>query len=242
MTITAIIQARMTSTRLPGKVLMKAKGKPLLEWQLRQISTCKTLGEVVIATTTNVQDDPIVDLAREMGFNCFRGSEFDVLDRYYQAAVTFNASHVMRLTADCPLLQPDICDKIAQEYLDGPFDYVATGFNFVHGVNCEAFSFQALKTNWSEAKDPYEREHVTPYIYRNKDKFQTKRVYDSEDNSRYRITVDYEEDYVLVKHLIENVEANSHGYIAIQDIKTYLDENPHIYEINKLHICRHSVE
>ena len=235
--VTAIIQARMTSTRLPGKVLMEVMGRPLLSYQIERLRFSKRIDVIIIATTTNKEDDPIVELTREEGLKVFRGSEDDVLDRYYQAAKKYNVKHIMRLTADCPLIQPGICDRIASMYFQMGCDYLRTGPTFAEGLDCEIFSFSALEKAWKNAQLQSEREHVTLYFSNHPELFEIKTVENETDDSRYRITVDEEEDYLVVKAIIENLYSGNEEYINIEEIKTFLESNPQIYAINK-HVTR----
>lgn len=232
MNVTAIIQARMTSTRLPGKVLMHAGGKPLLQWQLEQLRPSQAIARVVIATTLNADDDPVEDFARQQGVPVYRGSELDVLDRYFQAAKTFGAEHVMRLTADCPLVQPQICDLVAREYFDAGADYAITGSNFAEGVDCEVLRFAALERSWKDAAKASEREHATLYIRNHPEIFTIRQVNNDRDDSSYRITVDQQEDFQVVEAILENVSPGPDGSIAIGQVREFLDAHPEIHRLN----------
>jgi len=234
--ITAIIQARMTSTRLPGKVLMEVMGRPLLSYQLERLRVSREIDEIIVATTTNEEDDPIVMLAQKEGLASFRGSEEDVLDRYYQAANLYGVQHIMRLTADCPLIQPDICDVIAREYFDTNADYTFTGPSFAEGLSCEMIRFRALERAWKEARRKSEREHVTLYIRNHPEKFRSLTVEHDSDQSRYRITVDEREDFLVVRAILEHLYRKSHCF-TMNEIKPFLDTHPEVYSLNA-HIVR----
>jgi spore coat polysaccharide biosynthesis protein SpsF len=231
--VTAIIQARMTSTRLPGKVLMEVMGRPLLSYQIERLRFSKRIDEIIIATTANKGDDPVAELAHKEGLKVFRGSEHDVLDRYYQAAKEFKIKHIMRLTADCPLIQPNICDRITFAYFQMGCDYLRTGPTFVEGLDCEIFSFRALDKAWKNANLKSEREHVTLYFRNHPELFAIKTVENETDDSKYRITVDQEDDYLVVKAIIENLYGGNDKYFKIEEIKSFLESNPGIFAINR---------
>jgi len=230
--VTAIIQARMTSTRLPGKVLMEVMGRPLLSYQIERLRFSKRIDNIIIATTINKEDAPIVELAQKEGLNFYHGSEDDVLDRYYRAAKKYNAAHIMRLTADCPLIESDICDSIANTYFENGVDYIRTGETFAEGLDCEIIGYRALTLAWFQAKLKAEREHVTLYICNHPDLFKTMVLENETDDSKYRITVDEENDFLVVKTILKNLYKGSDGYFTIREIKSYLDAHPEVYKLN----------
>jgi len=230
--VTAIIQARMTSTRLPGKVLMEVMGRPLLSYQIERLRFSKRIDEIIIATTTNKEDDPISEVAQKEKLNFYRGSENNVLDRYYQAAKKYNATHIMRLTADCPLIAPDICDSIADAYFENGVDYIRTGETFAEGLDCEIVGFKALTKAWLEAESKSEREHVTLYIRNHPELFKTMVKENETDDSRYRITVDEEEDFLVVRTILENLYKGNDSYFTVREIKSYLDSHLEVYKLN----------
>lgn len=167
--ITAIIQARMGSTRFPGKVLKEILGKSILWHLISRIEKAKLINEIVIATTKNEIDRPILKFAEENGIKSYAGSEEDVLDRYYQAAKKFSADPIVRITADCPLMDPEVIDSVVQFYLDNKYDYVANTLEpitFPDGMDVEVFSFKNLEKIWKEAILPSQREHVTFYFWK----------------------------------------------------------------------------
>lgn len=230
--VTAIIQARMTSTRLPGKVLMEVMGRSLLSYQIERLCFSKRINNIIIATTVNKEDDPIIELAQKEGLNFYRGSEDDVLDRYYQAAKKYNTAHIMRLTADCPLVDPNICDRIADAYFKSGVDYLHTGETFAEGLDCEIIGFNALARMWVKAKLKHEREHVTPYIHNHSGFFKTMVKENDIDDSKYRITVDEEADFLVVKAVLENLYKGNDSYFTVREIKSYLDTHPEVYRLN----------
>jgi len=230
--LVAIIQGRMGSTRLPGKMLMQVMRRPLLSYQIERLRLSKLITRIIIATTTNAEDDPVVELAQGEKVETYRGSEHDVLDRYYQAAKTFSAEHVMRLTADCPLIDIDTCDRISNEYFTSGSDYVRTGETFAEGLDCEIMSFEALERSWRNAKLTSEREHVTLYIRNHTEQFAVKIVENETDDSKYRITVDEEADFHVVEAILKNLYIRERPYFGIEAIKKFFKANPEIYALN----------
>lgn len=239
----AIIQARMGSTRLPGKVLKKVLGKPLLEYQLERVKKSRLIDEIVVATTVKEQDQPIVDFCMEKGVSCYRGSEEDVLARYYEAAKAYEADIVVRLTSDCPVIDPDVIDRVIQAFLeDEEADYVSNTLErtFPRGMDTEVFSFQALEQAFQSARMQSEREHVTPYIWKNSDRFSIKSVFHRDDLSIHRWTVDTPEDFELIKKMIEHLYRVQRDF-SMEDMLQLLDQHPQWKEINA-HIEQKKVE
>ena len=222
----------MTSTRLPGKVLMEVMGRPLLSYQIERLRFSKRIDNIIIATTTNKEDAPIVELAQKEGLNFYRGSEDDVLDRYYQTAKKYNVKHVMRLTADCPLIDPDICDSIANAYFENNVDYIRTGESFAEGLDCEIMGFNALAKAWRNAETKHEKEHVTLYIRNHPELFKIMVKENDTDDSKYRITVDEEEDFIVVKTILENMYKGKGTCFSTGKIKNFLNKNPEVYQLN----------
>ncbi len=182
MKVVAIIQARMGSTRLPGKVLQDLAGEPMLARVVNRAWQAELLDDVVVATTTQSTDDAIAHLCAEHDWLCFRGSEEDVLDRYYRSALAHQADVIVRITSDCPLIEPEIIDRVAQEFLERQpeIDYAYNGLSrrtFPRGLDTEVMRFDVLKRAWHEDLNSTWREHVTPYIYRNPDLFRIHSCY-----------------------------------------------------------------
>lgn len=235
MKTTIIVQARMTSTRLPGKVLKKVLGKPLLVYQLERLLRVKLADEIVIATTTNETDLPIVKLCSDLAIPCFRGPEEDVLARYYGAARQFPGEVIVRLTSDCPLIDPQVIDKVIQHYLNSPqLDYVSNVLerSYPRGMDTEVFSFKALQEAYLEAADHSQREHVTPFIYHQPSRFSLANVSYQEDQSRHRWTVDTPEDLELVTRILEALYPYKPQF-TLGDILSLLVEQPHWMAINE---------
>lgn len=236
MNIVAIIQARMTSTRLPGKVLLEVQGKPLLEYQIERVLRSKLLNDIVIATTINDTDNPIVEFCERVGIKYYRGSEHDVLSRYYEAAKKNNADVVVRLTSDCPIIDPVELDKVINTYLTSmdAYDYVSNSLirSYPRGMDTEVFSFKALEMTYQNATKNYEREHVTPYIYQNESIFEIKNVKYKEDESKHRWTVDTPEDFELICKIIEELYPLNRNF-SLEDILNIFNLYPEWFDINK---------
>lgn len=203
-----IVQARMSSTRLPGKVLRTVLGKPLLEYLWERLKKVTQAEQVVIATTTNRADDPIVEFCKTRGINFYRGSESDVLARYYETATKFRADCIVRVTADCPLIDPEIVDEAIirfKDYGDEECNYLSNTLErtYPRGLDCEVMSYDALEAAHTVARQLPEREHVTPYIYTHPHIFRLQSLTSETDDSRYRWTVDTEQDFELIKMMLE---------------------------------------
>ena len=230
--IGCIIQARMGSSRLPGKALMKSdSGKPLLYYVINQLRYCSKIKNLVIATTTNQEDDEIEKFANNNSVNVFRGKEKDVLDRYFQCAKKYSFSTIVRITADCPLIYPQIVDKVVEQFFSGNYDFATNTLTrtFPIGTDVEVFSFSALNRAWENAQLPSEREHVTPYL-RNKENYKIINVENDKNISNLRLTVDRIEDVELIKQILNNISINP---IHLEDILELFSQKPELIEINK---------
>lgn len=227
-----IIQARMGSSRLPNKVLKKICDKPMLEHILKRTLQSKKVEHVMVATTLNEEDKQIDELCHKIGIDCFCGSENDVLDRYYQAAKQYNPRNVVRITADCPLIDPELIDKIINVHLNGNYDYTSNTLveTYPDGLDTEVFKFSALRKAWENAVLASEREHVTPYI-KFKGDFIKFSIESDIDLSKYRWTVDTEADFEMVVK-IYNALYSENRIFMMDDILTYLRKNPWIVDIN----------
>jgi spore coat polysaccharide biosynthesis protein SpsF len=242
MKIGIILQARMGSTRLPGKVLMKADETNLmLDYSINQLKYCMNSDKMIIATSNLKRDDPIEEHCKISNIDFFRGDEQDVLDRHYQCAKKYSLSHIVRIPSDKPLIDPQIVDSIIEFFKKNDFDYVANFeiiqknnsliFNSTYpsGTEVEIFSFNALEMAWKNAKSPDEREHVTPHLYLNPKIFKIKHIHQSENLSHFRWSLDYENDMYLIREIIKGI---SNRPILTNDIIKLLDENPKLYKIN----------
>lgn len=233
MKVVAIVQARMGSTRLPGKVLKEVLSRPLLSYQVERMKKATLIDELVIATTP-FNNEPIIELCEREDVAYFVGSEKDVLERYYQAAKQFEADIVVRMTSDCPLIDPNIIDQVINMYLKNDFDYVSNTQlrTFPRGMDTEVFSFDALERAYHEAKIEYEHEHVTPYLYLNKDKFKIGQYTQENDTNNIRLTVDTPEDFELIRRIFEALYANN-PHFSLEDILMLLQQYPEWLDINK---------
>lgn len=206
--IVGITQARMGSTRLPGKVLRRAAGRSLLDWQLSRLSRCHSLDALVVATTDLPTDDVLARHALALGVPVYRGSEADVLDRFYRAAEAAGADIALRFTADCPLIDPDLVDALVTYFLSQPLDYAGIDVSrYPRGLDAEIVTVSALRTAWHEATAPFEREHVMPFLWQQPERFRLGYL-DREDvvgngDTPWRWCVDTEQDFALVCHLLD---------------------------------------
>jgi spore coat polysaccharide biosynthesis protein SpsF len=204
----AIIQARMGSTRLPGKVLLPLVGRPILSRVVERTARAERIDEVVVATTVDPSDEPIVNLAAAEGWAVERASESDLLDRYIQVARAHEADIVVRITSDCPLIDPALIDQTIEAFVDGRGDYASNTLvprTYPRGLDVEVVSMDALEAAWRDDADPASREHVTPFLYRNPDRFRLVRVSGPDDRSAHRWCVDVPEDYELVRRIYDEL-------------------------------------
>ena len=229
--IVAIIQARMSSSRLPGKALADVAGHPMLWHVAGRVRDARRVDKVVVATTDQPSDDAIAALCQQEGIACFRGSENDVLDRFYHAAKSFAADIVVRITADCPLIDPEVIDKVIARFQGGDCDYVSNAIRYTYpdGLDTEVFSFTSLQQAWREASKPAEREHVTPYLRAGK--FRVENV-ESESPvlpGEYRWTVDHLADLEFVRLVYEAFSGN--GHFGHREVFQLLRERPQLASI-----------
>lgn len=224
----------MTSTRLPGKVLLRAGSRTMLEHHVGRLASADV--PVVVATTVNATDDPIVDAARQLGVPVFRGSEADVLSRFVGAADAFGFDVVVRVTSDCPLIDGGLVGRGIAAFLEraDPDTYVSNTLErtYPRGFDFEVFSAEALRDAAEHATDPVDREHVTPYINRNRSGHVTmSSITRGRDASRYRVTLDTAEDLAVIRTLIED---HSAAQLSAEEIIAILDGHPELVEINAL--------
>jgi len=233
--VVIIIQARMKSTRLPGKILKKVLDRTLLDYQIERLKKVKKADDIVIATSTNSYDNKIISLCNSINCNSFRGSENDVLSRYYHAAKKFNADCIVRINSDCPLIDHEVVDRLINHYISNfpYYDYVSNILeeSYPIGLHTEVFSMNSLVVAYDNAIAHDEREHVTPYIYRNKDIFRLGSVKIDTNLSNYRWTVDYPEDFELIEEIISGIYPNNKDF-DMYDILNFLDDNPRLLDIN----------
>lgn len=233
---TAIIQARMGSSRLPAKVMKNIIDRPVLGHVVERVKKATKIDQVIVATTTDAADREIINYCRANNINVFAGSEDDVLDRYYRTALEYGLSDedaVLRVTADCPLIDPQIIDQLLELFLDMDVDYASNVIppTYPDGLDAEVMSFAALKKAWTEAKLSSEREHVTPYIIKHPELFSQANLKNVEDLSKLRWTVDETEDLELVRAIYRKMGAGREFFM--NDILKCLEENPEIMELNR---------
>lgn len=200
----AIIQARMASTRLPGKVLADVAGQPVLWHVVQRVRQARRVDRVLVATSVSPADDALARFCADAGFDLFRGSEHDVLDRFFEAAVATQADTIVRITADCPLIDPDVIDRVLNVHVSGAFDYTSNVIHYTYpdGLDVEAIRMETLARTWREAVRPSDREHVTPYV-RFSDRFRTFNVAHDPDLSHHRWTIDEAADLEFVRRIYE---------------------------------------
>lgn len=227
MSTAIVVQARMGSTRLPGKVLKDIAGRPMLSYQMERLRRVKRAERIVVATTDQPADDAVERFCQKEKIACVRGSEHDVLARYHLAIERFPADVVVRITADCPLIDPAIVDEAIAAYEP---DYVSNMLEttYPYGMAVEVFSAQALREAHREAKDPAEREHVTPFIYRHPERYRLRSLTMAPNLSHHRWTVDTPEDFELVSRLLKTLKP----HFTLQDVLAVLDQHPDWCAIN----------
>jgi len=231
MKVVAIIQARMSSKRLRGKVLMQLAGIPVLEHVVQRVSYCKTINQVVVATSSDISDDDIETWCIDHNVECFRGNLSDVLDRFYQAAKHYQAEAIVRITADCPVIDPAIVDEVVEGYQVGSFEFYGLAGEFPDGLDCTVFSFSAIERAWNEAALPSEREHVGPYIEKNPEIFKSGALVKFKSMSHHRWTLDEPADFKLLSFIFNELYEKDSIFYTHQIMKL-LEINPEISNIN----------
>lgn len=236
--IIAIVQARMSSTRLPGKVLKPLGSKMTIQYVFDQLKGSKLLTQSLLATSTDHSDDPIAAWAKRAKVECERGSLMDVLDRYYQAAKAHHADAVVRITADCPLIDAEVVDKVIERFLKGDCDYCSNVNppTFPDGLDTEVMSFNALERAWKEASHPVEREHVTIYMRNYPRQFRIVNVTSPIDYSKLRWTLDTQQDYEFLNRVIQKLELSHirdhNPRFSMNDVLELLKQDNSLLEIN----------
>ena len=233
--ITCIIQARMGSTRLPGKTMERiTKDKSVIDFVVEQLKFSKIIEKIIVAIPDSIEDDVTYNHLLSKKIQTYRGSLKNVLDRYYQCAKNISSSVIVRVTADCPLIDPEIVDKVITKFIKNKFDYVSNTHprTFPYGTETEVFSFNALEKAWNETRNDFDREHVTPYFYKNPNKFSIGNVIQEKNQSNYRWTIDYNEDLELVKYIANNIIKKP---ILTNDIINLIIKNPNLLKTNESH-------
>lgn len=238
----AIIQARMGSNRLPGKVLMPILGKPMLWHIVSRVRAASCIDEVVVAIPDGAADEPLRRFCATHAISNFAGSEMDVLDRYYRAARHYHADPVLRITADCPLVDPELIEKLVGIYRSGRYDYAAVaagadahrseGGCFPDGLDAECFNLASLEKAWREARDPRDREHVTRFIWRQKGMFRCTKLRADREFPPVRLTVDYPQDLVVATQIYERLFSENEVF-HLADIVDLLQREPEIMKPNE---------
>ena len=236
MNLVAIVQARLNSKRLPQKVLLPLAGIPVIAHVINRLKACKNINQIVLATSDKQSDNKLEDWAIENRINFYRGSLNDVLDRYYNAAKFFKAEAILRITADCPLIDPDTIDELIVRYKSTKLDaYVLSG-EFPDGLDCQIFSFRAIEIAWRNAKLKSEREHVGPYIEKNTDIFKIGEYEKFQGLSHHRWTLDEIQDYKFLNILFDNLYPENE-FFSVDEILDFLKNNKEFIKINN-HIKR----
>jgi len=236
MKVVCIVQARVGSTRLPGKVLKKICGKTVLEHDVERLKKIENIDEIIIATTELERDTRIVEECKKINVKYFRGSEQNVLERYYYAAKKNNADIVVRITSDCPLIDPKVSSEIIEFYLENKekYDYISNTIDrtYPRGLDTEVFSFKALKKAFEEAVLDRDKEHVTPYIWDNPEKFKLGQYKNDVDYSDLRWTLDTNEDFELINKIYEELYGDGNKFY-LDDIIQLLERKPELKKINQ---------
>lgn len=234
--VVAIVQARMRSTRLPGKVLEKIQGEPMLTWVVDRVKLAHTIDEIVVATTTDSSDDAIVKLCHEKEYTVYRGDPEDVLDRYWKTAEALKADIIVRITGDCPLIDPELIDETVKVILDpeASVDFATTRLpwerSYPIGLDVEVCTRKALHTAWKEARETHQREHVMPFLYENPKRFSIQLLNAEKNYGNLRWTVDTSEDLAFLREVAKRLPDRSS--FRWGDILTLVTEYPELNDIN----------
>ena len=232
MKVVAIVQARLSSQRLANKVLLPLEDKTVLGHIVDRLLNCKFLDEIVIATSTDASDKEIVDWCKINKINFFCGSLHDVLDRYYKASRKYNAKVIVRVTGDCPVVDPEIVDEVIKGFFSGNYDAYSLAGDFPDGLDCQVFSFSAIEKSWKEAKLPSEREHVGVFIEKtHRELFKLGELNKFTGLQNYRWTLDEPEDYEFLKKIFFKLYRGKNIFYT-QDILNLIDKEPELMNIN----------
>ena len=229
-----IIQARTASTRFPKKILNKIdEMHTVLEFLIKQLKNSRKIDKIVIATTCSNDDEKIIELCKQLDLDFFQGDENDLVDRYYKCAKKFNFENIIRITSDCPLMDPYLIDDGISKFLEEKCDYLtnSTG-SFPHGVDFSIFKFSVLEKTWKNARLLSEKEHIIPYMEKNESNFNTIFIKNDNDHSKFRITLDWPDDLELLRIIVSRIDNRP---ILIQDVVKLLDNNLNLLKINDGH-------
>lgn len=233
--IVGIIAARMASTRLPGKVMLTICGKTILEHMVDRVTHSRTLDKVLIATSTDESDDVIEALCRRTGIECIRGPNEDLLSRYKMVCDAVGADIIAKMGADSPLIDPSIIDKVVKIFVNNDYDYVSNYGPFPRtypeGIALDVYTSKTLDEVYNEAKKPSEREHISPFIWMRPERYRIYRVDCEKDLLKYRLCLDYKEDYYVIKSVFEGLYPQN-PFFTMEEIIEWLDAHPDILKIN----------
>ena len=235
-----IVQARLGSKRLPGKVLKKINGKTILEYVINRLKKTKLSNNIIVATTNREEDKKIIKVAKKTNCHTFRGSTNNVLNRYYKAAVHYKVKNIVRICSDCPLIDPKIINKVYFFYLKNNYDYVSNKIfpSYPPGMGVEILNFQSLKKANKLTKNSYDKEHVTAYIYKNPKKFKIKNVGLKKKLLNYRIVLDYIEDFKLISNIQKHFNKQRKDF-TLKDIIKYINRNPILKKKNSQNLTKY---
>ena len=235
-----IVQARLGSKRFPGKVLKKINGKTILEYTIKRLKKTKLSKNIIVATTKREEDQKIIKVAKKTNCHTFRGSTNNVLNRYYKAAVHYKVKNIVRICSDCPLIDPKIINKVYFFYLKNNYDYVSNKIfpSYPPGMGVEILNFQSLKKANKLTKNSYDKEHVTPYIYKNPKKFKIKNVGLKKKLLNYRIVLDYIEDFKLISNIQKHFNKQRKDF-TLKDIIKYINRNPILKKKNSQNLTKY---
>jgi spore coat polysaccharide biosynthesis protein SpsF len=233
--VLAILQARMSSRRLPGKVLRTILGRPMLSLQIERLRRCRRIDRLIVATSSDPSDAPIADLCSRERIDCFRGDLQDVLDRFYQAASRYAPEHVVRLTGDCPLADPGLIDRVIDFHLEGGYDFTGNALvrTFPVGLDVSVFRHALLGQAWREARRPEEREHVTLYMKAHPERFRLGDYREAQDRSNLRWTVDEPADFDFVRAVYERLYPANPSFDSA-DVYRLLEREPGLAAMNRV--------
>ncbi len=239
MTLVVVVQARVSSTRLPGKVLLPLCGKPMLERQIERIAAAASRFELCVATTQSADDEPIRQICKRLSLRCFDGHPLDLLDRHYRVARAYAADAVVKIPSDCPLIDPAAIDRVLRQYqaLSGQIDFVTNLHppTWPDGNDVEVMTFAALETAFREATRPFEREHTTPFIWERPERFRIANVLwetGLDWSKSHRFTVDHAQDFAFVSRVYEELSTPERPVFSLGEIMNLLKNKPEISELN----------
>ena len=238
--VDCIIQARVGSTRFPEKILKNiSKDKTVLEFLLNQLKFCKVINKIIIATTDLDEDKIIVNFCKDNNIEYFTGDSSNVLKRYFECAKNFHSENILRITSDCPLIDPNLIDRGIEIFSSGKYDYVTNSLepSFPHGLDFQIFSFKTLEDVYTNALLESEKEHVIPFIINNKEKFRIFNIKNDKNFYNFRVTLDWIEDLELMQKIVSKIQTRP---ILMNDIINLLNENPELTKINSKHMVNNT--